>query len=326
MGLQGANLEANLILHLGLLIVYLHGINDMQTTSHILMVKPNTFGFNPETGSDNLFQKDVSADIQTLAETEFLQMVETLRKAGVNVTVANAPSGCNSPDAVFPNNWLSFHGNRAILYPMMAENRRTERNLEIVESLSPNCSIIDLTHYESESTYLEGTGSLVLDRVNKIAYASLSHRTEERLVDEFCSIFSYKPLVFRSYHNGNPDESAIYHTNVMLSVGSQLAICCFESVPDKIEKTQLRDSLTQTGKKILELSLDQMGAFAGNMLEVQNSQGDPLMVMSETARKSLSQSQLELIESGAQIVSVSIPTIESVGGGSARCMMAEVFC
>lgn len=299
---------------------------DLQTTSHIMLVKPNNFGFNPETGKDNLFQERVLTNVHSQAEAEFSNMATALTEAGIHVTLVNAPENCSSPDAVFPNNWLSFHGNQVVLYPMMAENRRTERNVRLVEKLAPNTQIIDLSDHETHGCYLEGTGSLVLDRVNRIAYASLSARTNEALVQKFCTLMEFKPLVFRSHHKGDTEESPIYHTNVMLSIGAKLAICCFDCIPNKAERQLVRSTLTDSGKQILEISIEQMNAFAGNMLELKSMAGTSLLIMSETARKSLSQSQVELIESGAEIVSVSIPTIESVGGGSARCMMAEVFC
>lgn len=298
---------------------------DLQTTSHILLVKPNDFGFNPETGKDNLFQERVSADVRWEAQIEFSKMVATLTEAGIQVTLVNAPENCSSPDAVFPNNWLSFHRNRVVLYPMMAENRRTERNVQLVEKLAPNAQLIDLSDHETEGTFLEGTGSLVLDRVNRIAYASLSARTDENLVREFCKLMEFKPLIFRSHHNGDADDSPVYHTNVMLSIGTNLAICCFDCIPDKAERQLVRSALIESGKEILAISLEQMNAFAGNMLELKSVAGRSLLIMSESARKSLSRSQIKMIESYNQIIEVSIPTIETIGGGSARCMITEVF-
>lgn len=299
----------------------------MQTTAHIMMVRPAYFGFNNETESDNLFQKTIDinpAEIQLLATKEFDAMVEKIRSKGVRVSVFDPPGSCVSPDAVFPNNWVSFHSDKVVLFPMMALNRRTERNYDALSRLAPDHEIIELSNH-GETCFLEGTGSLVLDRKLKVAYAALSSRTSRSSVTEFCNLLGYQPMVFHAFHNGDPAQGPIYHTNVLMSVGSSLCICCFDAIPDASEKHELQLKMLSTGKELLEIDLKQMNAFAGNMIEIKNELGQAIMVMSGTAQRLLSKDQLTIISTHCKIVSVEIPTIEMIGGGSARCMIAEVF-
>ena len=299
----------------------------MQTTANIMMVRPVSFGFNNETESDNLFQRTAAinpSEVQLQATKEFDAMVEKLRLKGVRVSVFDPPGFCESPDAVFPNNWVSFHSDKVILYPMMALNRRTERNYDALSELTADHKIIELSNH-GETCFLEGTGSLVLDRKFKVAYAALSSRTHRTSVTEFCSMLSYQPMVFHAFHNGDPTQGAIYHTNVLMSVGSSLCICCLDAIPDSAEKHELRLKMLSTGKELLEIDIAQMNAFAGNMIEIKNEPGQAMMVMSSTAQRSLSKDQLAIISAHCEIIPVEIPTIEMIGGGSARCMIAEVF-
>lgn len=301
-----------------------------QTTDHILMVRPANFGFNPETADSNAFQsKDnqLSGDlIQKMAEEEFDIFVETLRDAGVKITVVDDSKEPLKPDAVFPNNWVTFHEDgRVATYPMLSKMRRLERREEIIENLAKEYQVKDRIHFESgedQGKILEGTGSLILDRPNKIAYACLSPRTDEGLFDEFCQKMGYEKVAF---HAVDQNGQEIYHTNVMMALGETFVVICLDSVKSEEERSKLESNFEKTGKEIIEISFDQMMDYAGNMLQVQSEDGIPILVMSEQAFESLSEDQIDTITAHTNILYSPLYTIEKFGGGSARCMMAEVF-
>lgn len=298
----------------------------MQTTNHILMIRPVDFKFNEQTAANNKFQQaTAAADVQQQALAEFDGFVRVLRTNGVEVTVIDDTLEPATPDSIFPNNWVSFHDNGdVILYPMFSENRRAERRKDILDTVHEHFMItrtIDLTANETENLFLEGTGSLVLDRPNRIAYACLSLRTDKKVLAEFCSKTGYKSVVFNAVDSkGFP----IYHTNVMMCIGDTFAVVCFESIPDALERDELRHSFLNTQKEVIEISFDQMNQFAGNMLQVISKSGDSLLVMSEQAYLSLNQTQIAALEKYCKIVYAPLYTIEKNGGGSARCMLAEI--
>ncbi|WP_199138708.1 citrulline utilization hydrolase CtlX [Pedobacter sp. ASV12] len=298
----------------------------MQTTNHILMIRPVDFKFNEQTAGNNKFQQANSAsDVQQKALQEFDGFVALLRANGVEVTVVNDTLQPETPDSIFPNNWVSFHHNgEVILYPMFSVNRRAERRSDIMESLGKTfgiSKIIDLSTYENSERFLEGTGSLVLDRDHKIAYACLSLRTHQEVLADFCEKTGYQAVVFSAVDStGYP----IYHTNVMMCIGDQFAVVCFDSIPDPSEQALVRDSLSQNGKEIVSITFDQMNHFAGNMLQVSNKEGESLLVMSEQAYLSLTPNQITVLEKYCRLVYAPLYTIETNGGGSARCMLAEI--
>ena len=299
---------------------------DMQTTSHILMIRPVNFGYNAETAVNNAFQvKGGQQDVQNNALKEFDGFVNVLRKNGVDVTVADDTAEPYTPDSIFPNNWVSFHDDGSVLlYPMYAVNRRAERKQHVLEKIAEKFSInkkIDLSEYEKENVFLEGTGSMVLDRDNKIAYASLSPRTNEKVLEDFCRQMEYIAVLF---HAVDGNGKAIYHTNVMMCVADKYVVVCFDAIPDDEEKIKIINALLQTGKEIIDISLDQMNHFAGNMLQIENKEGEKLLVMSTQAYDSLTGEQKAKLESFNRIIHSPLTTIETNGGGSARCMMAEV--
>lgn len=294
----------------------------MQTSNHILMIRPVDFKFNAQTADNNKFQQaSAQKDVQRQALKEFDGFVALLRNNGVEVMVIDDTLEPATPDSIFPNNWVSFHDNgEVILYPMFSENRRAERRREILDRIHEDFMItrtIDLTANEANNLFLEGTGSLVLDRVNRIAYACLSPRTDKKVLATFCSKAGYKSIVFNAVdREGFP----IYHTNVMMCVGDKFAVVCFDSIPDLTEKEELRQSFIHTNKEIIEISFDQMNHFAGNMLQV----GEGLLVMSEQAYLSLNDKQISALEKYCRLIYAPLYTIEKNGGGSARCMLAEI--
>ena len=301
-----------------------------QTTSNILMIRPVNFGFNQETAESNTFQnaefgeqnKDKS---QQIALREFDEMVGQLRKSGVNVIVIDDTSEPHTPDSIFPNNWISFHANGTLItYPMQAVNRRLERREDIIEQLSETFYInrrIDLSRFEAENKFLEGTGSMVLDRKYKIAYACLSPRTDEEVLKEFSIQMNYEIVSFNAV-DGTGKQ--IYHTNVVMCIGDMFAVICLEAIPDLDEKIMVRNSLEQSGKRVIDISLEQMNQFAGNMLEVKSKKGEKILVMSNSAYHSLKPKQLEILIEYCTIYHFDLTMIEANGGGSARCMMAEI--
>lgn len=298
----------------------------MQTTNHILMIRPVDFKFNAQTAGNNKFQQETAAEnVQDLALQEFDGFVGMLRNNGVDVTVIDDTISPETPDSIFPNNWVSFHDNGdVILYPMFSENRRAERRKEILDRIHEDFLItrtLDLSGNELNNIFLEGTGSLVLDRVNRIAYACLSLRTDQQVLAEFCSKTGYKAVVFNALDDqGFP----IYHTNVMMCIGSEFAVVCFDSIPNEEERKTLKQSLIDTNKEIIEISFSQMNQFAGNMLEIKSKTGENLLVMSEQAFLSLNENQIAALSKYCKLIYAPLYTIEKNGGGSARCMLAEI--
>ncbi|MBE9583554.1 amidinotransferase [Mucilaginibacter sp. JRF] len=299
----------------------------MQTTSNILMIRPVAFGFNEQTAGNNAFQnRDAEqADVQQKALQEFDNFVQLLRDNGVNVIVVNDTIQPHTPDSIFPNNWVSFHADGSVyLYPMQAENRRLERREDIIRDLQEDFKIehiTDLSRFEAENKFLEATGSMVLDRDNKIAYACLSPRTDEDVLRTFCEQAGYKPVLFNAF---DANGQAIYHTNVLMAVATRYVVICLDTITDDEQLEAVIDAIESSGKEIINITPDQMNHFAGNMLEVQNQAGESLIVMSASAWNSLDDEQREILSSYSKPLYADISTIETNGGGSARCMMAEV--
>lgn len=303
-----------------------------QITDTILMIRPVAFRMNEQTAVNNFFQEDIAlknAEINAKAQAEFDAFVQKLRAVGVNVIVENDDLRMDTPDSIFPNNWISFHENGDIgLYPMFAENRRRERREEVLirlenEGFKIN-NIYDYTPAEDEGFFLEGTGSLLLDRANQKAYCALSARADEELLIEFCEDFEYLPVVFTANQTVDGKRLPIYHTNVMMCLAEAFCVICLDSIDDAKEKKNVVQHLRMDGKEIIAITEAQMHHFAGNMLQVQGKD-KKYLVMSAAAHKSLTKSQIETIEKHCQILSSDLTTIETCGGGSARCMMAEVF-
>ena len=303
--------------------------NQSQCTADILMIRPARFGYNEETAANNSFQHkpEQSLNIQQQALNEFDAFAQQLTDVGVNVIVIPDTTEPQKPDAIFPNNWISFHDeDTVVLYPMYATNRRTERRKDILQTLKNNhrfqiSNTIDLTHYEVESKFLEGTGSLVLDRVNRIAYASVSERTSPELVEEFCKQLNYKPILFHAVANGVP----VYHTNVLLSVCEKFVVICLDYISSESEKKDLLDNFKSTEKEVLVITSKQASCFAGNMLQLNSKKHESLVVMSTCAYNSLTQNQISFLQQYSKIIHSPLDTIEKYGGGSARCMIAEIF-
>ncbi len=305
----------------------------MQTSKTILMVRPASFGFNPETAENNFYQQNDArsfAEIQALAQREFDGFVALLRDQGVRVLVIEDTVEPRKTDAVFPNNWFSTHPDgKVILYPMFSPNRRLERRKDIVESLinldfQVN-EIIDLSFFEQSGQFLEGTGSMVMDHSARVIYACFSERTHPVPLDYVSKLLGYGLVGFDAVQEIQGKVSPIYHTNVMMHIGTDLAVVCLESIAKKSERQQVQDSLTQSGKKVIPITAKQKFNFAGNMLEVSNDGGEKFTVMSQAALDSLNLGQIQQIEKYTTIISPAIPTIEKLGGGSARCMLAEIF-
>ncbi len=298
----------------------------MQSTSHLLMIRPVDFKFNVQTAVNNKFQEaSAEKDVQQAALKEFDDFVALLQKNGLDITVVNDTLEPETPDSIFPNNWISLHNDGTVfLYPMFSENRRLERRKDILQKLEQSFTIEqvkDLSAYEQKHVFLEGTGSMVLDRTYKVAYACLSVRTDLTVLNDFCSQSGYTALTFTAVDAGG---FPIYHTNVMMCIADQFAVICLESVPDKADQEKIRQKLTETGKEIIEISLDQMNHFAGNMLQVSNKDGQNLLVMSEQAYRSLTAAQISKLEQYNPLIYAPLYTIEKNGGGSARCMLAEI--
>ena len=303
---------------------------ESQLASAVLMIRPVRFASNPLTAESNRFQgRNASTPEQQQidADAEFSELAAALEASGITVVQVDDTPDPHTPDAIFPNNWVSFHADgTVVLYPMEAPNRRTERRPEIIESLASQYGfqvreIVDFSHHEQQGHFLEGTGSLVLDRVNRIAYACLSSRTHLDALGEFAQRMDYEVVAFDAVAR---DGAPIYHTNVLMNVGEELAVVCDEAIPRDDQREAVMQSLKGTGHKVLTLTFDQMDSFAGNMLELRSSSGQRVIAMSEQARDSLTESQLETISDYAQIVSTPIENIESSAGGSVRCMLAEI--
>ncbi|HEY5806770.1 MAG TPA: arginine deiminase-related protein [Povalibacter sp.] len=305
-------------------------MNEAQTATDVLMIRPVRFAGNEQTAGSNRFQQlDQSAradTVQTAALAEFDALANALQQAGVTVHVFEDTPEPHTPDAIFPNNWVSFHADgTVVLYPMLAPNRRLERRLDIVEALDLQrgfhvARTIDLTHREAEEKFLEGTGSLVLDRAHRIAYACLSPRTDMDVLGEFAQRLEYDIVAFEALDAGG---TPIYHTNVLMSVGTRFAAICSDCI-EPARRQAVVKVLRNSGRTVIDLSLQQLQTFAGNMLELRSQSGDSVIAMSDAARASLDESQLSQLESSGRIVSSAIPTIERLGGGSVRCMIAEI--
>ena len=304
-----------------------------QTTDTILMIRPVNFRMNEQTAVNNYFQEDIdlkNAEVNAKAQNEFDAFVEKLEAVGINVVVESDDELVDTPDSIFPNNWVSFHSNGDVaLYPMFAENRRKERRDEVFIRLENEGfkieNIVDYTSAEDEGVFLEGTGSLILDRVNRKAYCALSPRADEDLFIEFCEDFEYTPVVFVANQTVEGKRLPIYHTNVMMCLAETFAVICLDSIDDKKERKNVIKHLKEDGKEVIAISEAQMHQFAGNMLQLRGKNGKRYLIMSEAAHKSLTQDQINKIEKHCPIISSSLETIETCGGGSARCMMAEVF-
>lgn len=292
------------------------------------MVRPAHFAFNEQTAESNSFQNIPTeiADIQTKVLTEFDAAVATLRNAGVDVWVIEDTDEVIKPDAIFPNNWISTHEDGTIiLYPMLTPNRRAERRLDVVEYLKANYQVsrvLDLSHYESSNEFLEGTGSIVFDHESRLAYACLSPRTHLSVLQQLCKHIGYKPVSFRSV---DENEMEVYHTNVIMGIGKGFAVICLESIKNMDERKLVCDSLIHSGKEIIDISFQQVKCFGGNVLSVCNVEGKQFLALSASAFSSLTKNQTERIEKYATILPISIPTIETIGGGSVRCMLAQNF-
>ena len=301
-------------------------------TNHVLMVRPYLFKKNEQTALNNYYQSDSSLDLNTLnklALREFDELVKILIKNGIKVTIHQDNQNPETPDSLFPNNWISFHDkHKVVVYPMFAQNRRDERSNHVFNSLKKsgvNMEIIyDLTKYENQNLFLEGTGSMVLDRVNKKLYASLSDRTDKSIILDFSEKMNYKPIIFSSFQTVNNDRLKIYHTNVMMSIGDKFAAIGLNSIDDISERDLVLNELRNDNKEIISLSENQIEHFAGNMLLIKNSI-QPVLVMSTSAYDSLSKDQITKLEKYAKIIHTNLETIEKAGGGSARCMLAEIF-
>ena len=303
-----------------------------QATNSILMIRPINFGYNEETAQDNHYQiKELThKNVNERAQKEFDNMVKNLRQNGVSVHVFQDDENEYTPDSIFPNNWVSFHENGDVgLYPMCAENRRMERRPEVLDFLENEgftiSNIVDYSSAESENKFLEGTGSMILDRENRLAYCSISNRSNEDLFIEFCEDFEFTPIIFNSFQTVGNKRLPIYHTNVMMCVATDYVIVCLDSIDDKKQRKNVSSFIKESGKKLIEISENQVESFAGNMLELVNDKGESVLVMSKSAEDSLNENQKNIITKYSRIISSDINTIETCGGGSTRCMMAEIF-
>lgn len=302
---------------------------ERQLTDTVMMIRPAHFGFNHETAQDNAFQSSDGAemieDIVHAAKNEFDQFVEVLKKEDIKVHIIDDTVEPVKNDAVFPNNWISFHERGWIItYPMYSEMRRLERREDIVEEMMDHYQFTrrySFEHYEEDNLFLEGTGSLVLDRTHRIAYASVSERTDVKILDKWAVLTGYRTLIF---HSTDRNNQPIYHTNVLMAIGKNFVVICMDSIKDEEEQIKILDSCAGTGKEVIHISYDQMEAYAGNMLQLNTPDGS-IMVMSTQAYHSLKPDQINKISNYSKIVHSDIPVIEKYGGGSVRCMMAEVF-
>ncbi len=303
-----------------------------QSTNSILMIRPNNFGFNEETANDNHYQNKefFESNSNENAQKEFDNMVKNLKQNGISVHVFQDDDINYTPDSIFPNNWISFHENGDIgLYPMYAKNRRLERRPEVLEFLEEEGfgieNIVDYSGAESENKFLEGTGSIILDRENRIAYCSISNRSNEDLFIDFCEDFEFTPVLFNSYQSVGDERLPIYHTNVMMCVTMSYVVICLDAIDDKKQRKNVCEFIKKSEKELINISENQVEKFAGNMLELLNDKGESVLVMSKSAENSLSENQKNTITNYSKIISSDINTIELCGGGSARCMMAEIF-
>ena len=303
-----------------------------QSTNSILMIRPNNFGFNEETANDNHYQNKefFESNSNENAQKEFDNMVKNLKQNGISVHVFQDDDINYTPDSIFPNNWISFHENGDIgLYPMYAKNRRLERRPEVLEFLEEEGfgieNIVDYSGAESENKFLEGTGSIILDRENRIAYCSISNRSNEDLFIDFCEDFEFTPVLFNSYQSVGDERLPIYHTNVMMCVTMSYVVICLDAIDDKKQRKNVCEFIKKSEKELINISENQVEKFAGNMLELLNDKGESVLVMSKSAENSLSENQKNTITNYSKIISSDINTNELCGGCSARCMMAEIF-
>ena len=305
-----------------------------QTTNTILMIRPINFRMNEQTAVNNYYQQEIdnvlSSTLNSKAQNEFDAFVDKLRSFGIHVIVVSDSDEFDTPDSIFPNNWISFHKDGTIgMYPMFAENRRLERREDILEQVELEGflieNVVDYTSAEEDDIFLEGTGSMILDRENNKAYCALSPRADEELFIEFCEDFEYTPIVFNANQTVEEKREAIYHTNVMMCIAETFAIVCLSSIDDKKERKNVLKHLKEDVKKVIDITEDQVSNFAGNMLQVQGKDDERFLIMSQSAFESLTASQKAQINNHCKIISSSLATIEACGGGSARCMMAEVF-
>lgn len=305
-----------------------------QVTNSVLMIRPVAFRMNEQTTANNHFQKELSgmlpAAINAKAQQEFDALVIKLKDVGVNVVVVQDTLETDTPDSVFPNNWVSFHDNGdVVLYPMFAQNRRDERREDIFDVLEEKGFVIentiDFTSAEEDGLFLEGTGSIVLDRANSKAYCALSSRADEELFIEFCEDFDCAPVLFEAFHTVDGKKELIYHTNVMMSIGEHFAIICADMIEDKKERKMVLDNLRADGKDLILINENQVAHFAGNVLELSGANDKRFIVMSTTAFESLNATQKSQLEKHGSILNTNLQTIETCGGGSARCMIAEIF-
>lgn len=303
----------------------------MQTTNTVLMVEPVAFGYNAQTAENNYFQvNSENADTQQKALAEFQNFVAKLRDKGVNVVVIKDTLEPHTPDSIFPNNWISFgRDGKVILYPMFAPNRRDERRMDILDTLKNQGfqieEVDDWSIYEKENIFLEGTGSIIFDHDNKIAYGSVSLRLDEDLFRKFCYKIGYQPVVFHSFQTAGAERLPIYHTNVMMCVADKYVVICLDCIDDDAERKSVVETIKNSSKEIIEITEEQLQQFAGNMLQVRNDNGERFLVMSQSAYQSLTPEQVAKIENHNEIIYADLNTIETNGGGSARCMLAEVF-
>lgn len=305
-----------------------------QITDTILMIRPVKFHYNPETAVNNYYQTPPrgvnNTSIQEKALTEFNNFVNLLKDADIEVLVVEDTLNPPTPDSIFPNNWISFHSDgKVALYPMFAKNRRLERRMDILDRLRDKNfkinDIIDYSVFEEKDVFLEGTGSMILDRAAKKVYCTLSPRADLTLLNKFCSDFGYIPIPFRAYQWSDNKRLPIYHTNVLMAIGEEFAILCSDSIDDLDEKNKILSELRSDGKIIIDITEKQVEHFAGNALQVKNPKGDRYLILSKTAKDILSEDQIRSIEKTSKILGVDIDTIQKYGGGSVRCMMAEIF-
>lgn len=298
------------------------------------MIRPVAFRMNEQTAVNNYYQKVLDdlmpATVNAKAQAEFDAYVEKLRNAGINVVVVDDTLDPDTPDSIFPNNWVSFHESGDVaLYPMFAENRRLERREDVLDILEENGfkinDIMDYTSAEEDNIFLEGTGSIILDRANEKAYCALSPRADEELFIEFCEDFEYTPVIFEAFQTVNGERKHIYHTNVMMCIAETFAVICADCIDDKKERKMVLDNLKESGKEVILITEEQVNNFAGNMLQVRGANDERFLVMSNAAYQSLTKDQIAKVEKHCKILHASLDIIEACGGGSARCMMAEVF-
>ena len=303
----------------------------MQNTDTVLMIEPIAFGYNAETAENNYFQvEQAGADIQEKALSEFNAFVDQLRSKGINVITVKDTLDPHTPDSIFPNNWVSFHNDgNVVLYPMFASNRRVERREDIIENITKKGFVVkdvdDWSFSETQGKFPGGTGSMIFDHDNRLAYGSVSLRLDEQVFREFCAKYNYTPIVFHSYQTVGDERLPIYHTNVMMCVADRFVVICLDCIDKELERSKVIETIKNSGKEIIEITEEQMQQFAGNMLQVKNTEGTPYLVMSQSAYQSLKQEQIANIEKYNEIIYADLSTIETNGGGSARCMLAEVF-